>query len=97
MKPRSRVTPFRPSQVRLALEGLLRAVAPHLMIHRGARLRDIVRELVADDDFWSTVAAPPAVEKPLEVHGTPTMSTSPVLTTPIGDNGTRISGGGGHD
>lgn len=92
MKPRRRVTPFRPSQVRLALEGLLRAVAPHLM--GPVRLRDLVRQLAGDDDFWSTLAPPPA-EKPLEVHGTPTMSTSPVVTTPIGDNGTRI--GAGHD
>lgn len=97
MKPRSKVTPFRPSQVRIALEGVLRATSAHLM--GTVRLRTVVRELAGDDEFWASLNPQPPEPGPLTVSGKPsTPATSSVLTTPIGDHGTRIGAPeSGHD
>lgn len=77
--PRSPLTPFRKSQAKYALEGLVRWLAPAMQFP-GA-LREVVAELARNETLWAEIADAHALEA---VKGQPsTPATSSVMTAPI--------------
>lgn len=72
------MTPFRKSQIRTVLEGLVRFVAPDMEGKNGVQhLRAVVRELADDGPMWAEINQ--ARAEPLEVHGVATMETSSLM------------------
>lgn len=81
MKPRKEGsgTPFRTSQARELMVGLLRTLAPR-MVSR-TQLRAVLEEVIRNEKLWRELDEQP---RELEVHGTAsTPATSSVMTAPV--------------